>query len=98
MTLLSIVLGWFGSKKFVGRERTFPCPYDWVVGPNDNCYKIVRNPKKNFNDAQSECESLGGTLATLDTLEEITWMRGYRALNLDTAQKVWVAGKQSSGR
>jgi len=90
---ISVASCWFKR-----RERTFACPVNWVVGPNENCYKFVYNPKANFNGAQAKCEEEGANLVSLDSIEEIYWMRGHRSLNFDQGeQDIWIGGKQSTG-
>uniref|UniRef100_A0A2P2HWX5 Contactin-like n=1 Tax=Hirondellea gigas TaxID=1518452 RepID=A0A2P2HWX5_9CRUS len=52
------------------------CPVNWV--PNeDHCYKFVRSPKKNRNEARTQCQAYGAELVSVTTKEEHGWLTRY---------------------
>ena len=45
------------------------------------CYKVVTQDPKTWFQARGMCKDMGGDLATLETLVEIYWIRGYRSFH-----------------
>ena len=72
------------------------CPDGWVPGPINNCYKFVLTPKADYKGAQALCRDMGGELATLDSLNEILWMRGYRSFHPAVGDRSYVGAHRSS--
>ena len=68
------------------------CPNGWVPGPTDNCYKFVMTPKASWTKAQGLCSDMGGGLATLDSWNELLWIRGYRSYHSAVREVSWVGG------
>lgn len=54
-------------------------------------------PEK-WQNAQGLCEEQGGFLATLNTLEEIIWIRGYRSYHTVLQGDSWIGGKLKDGK
>lgn len=69
-----------------------PCKDGWV-SRSDSCYKFVTEPKADWATAEDLCAKMGARLATLETLEEIIWMHGYRSYHTELRKSnAWVGG------
>ena len=77
--VLVIALRLFYSK--IPNQRSLyvaVCPHEWVEGLS-SCYKFVTNLTLTWQGAQDECEEMGGGLASLETSNELYWIKGYRS-------------------
>ena len=54
------------------------CPGSWTSN-GVSCYKFVTSDKKTWDQALGMCQDMGGYLATLDSWDEIYWLKGYRS-------------------
>jgi len=50
----------------------------WVWTPFGTCYKFFLDERKTWGEAQEICKGEDASLATLDTLEELKFMKGRR--------------------
>lgn len=76
------------------------CESGWVRGPSQStsCYKFVSSPPANWSGAIQICRNLGGYLTTLETIDEIAWMKGYRSyFSEDLGATTWIGGFQENG-
>ncbi|KAF6033443.1 hypothetical protein EB796_008249 [Bugula neritina] len=78
-------------------RRSNSCPSGWIAGPFTNCYKFVISQKVTWRAAQGLCRDMGGTLATLDSKNEIIWMRGYRSYHPSLWGAAWLGGYLKDG-
>ena len=68
------------------------CPRGWITAGHGDCYKFVTSEKKSWQQAEATCKDLGGYLATLATLDDIYWMKGYRAHHSILQEETWIGG------
>ena len=74
------------------------CESGWVKRAGSNsCYKFEVSSKVNWQTADKLCISLNGTLAILETEEEIVWMYGYRSFHEHLRSNTWIGGFKSEG-
>lgn len=77
------------------------CESGWVRGPyqSSSCYKFVSAPRKSWSGAVQTCSDLGGYLATLDTTDELIWMKGYISYYATelAVSSTWIGGFQLNG-
>lgn len=84
----------------VGFVEAVGCEGGWVNVPlrsHTSCYKFVTTAPATWSEAQGLCRDMGGYLATLDTLEEIIWMRGYRNYHSGLQAQMWIGGYKKNG-
>ena len=63
------------------------CANGWTETNFKKCLKFVNTPIKSWDDAQAACRSLGANLLTLNTPDEVEYIKTMRTL---------LPGKQSS--
>ncbi len=64
-----------GVLKFLFPAELVPCPSDFTFLPTiGSCYHVVRDPLE-WRDSEAVCNSLGGYLVELDSIEEAEALR-----------------------
>lgn len=77
------------------------CPGGWISIPfhtHVSCYNFVTSPTAKWSEAQGVCRDMGGHLATLDSLEEIIWIKGYRSHYVYLHKDMWIGGYKKDGK
>ena len=75
------------------------CDNGWVARPGSNsCYKFVTTRKATWSQAQGLCRDMDAHLATLESKEEMIWMRGYRSFHPSLRVYAWIGGKEINGK
>ena len=54
------------------------CPQNWIQNPYTKSCLLFVNDDVTQKDAVADCQNLGGSLAILDSQEEMTWFFNYR--------------------
>lgn len=74
------------------------CDQGWVKSPFESCYKFVTSKKANWAQASGFCADMKGHLVTLDSMDEIIWMKGFRSHNPSLRkQRFWIGGYKKDG-
>lgn len=77
------------------------CENGWISSPlaasSDSCYKFVTTQKATWAQAEGLCRDMGGYLAILESIDEIIWMRGFRAYHPQLRERSWVGGYKKEG-
>ena len=70
-----------------------------MSGPyrSPSCYKFVL-ASKTWAEAETSCKSMEGYLATLETEEEIIWIKGYRSYHKNLHDWAWVGGYKKNNQ
>ena len=69
------------------------CGSGWVKSGMDGCYKFVTQDKKTWTEARGMCQDMGGDLVSLETMDEIYWIRGYRSYHSALRPEwLWLGG------
>lgn len=76
------------------------CPSGWVVNPltSNSCYRFYPNAGVTWTEAQALCAKIEGHLATLEKVQDIVWMRGYRSYHRALQNhQMWIGGVKKNG-
>ena len=77
----------------------YGCDSGWVARPGSNsCYKFITTQKVTWSQAQGLCRDMKSRLATLDSKEEMIWMRGYRSFHPSLRDYAWIGGAEVNGK
>ncbi|CAI5648890.1 unnamed protein product [Oreochromis niloticus] len=70
-----------------------PCPPGWTWS-GGRCF-IFDSSQKNWTDAESSCETLGGHLASFHSTAEYTFIRGLIYTAAGSYKEAWVGGRKN---
>ena len=88
----------FGQANPNNAEKYDPdaiCPKTWINYANA-CYRFTRSPIKTRDEARTYCRSFNADLASINSIEEHSFITTYLARN-DPSHRIWyVSGRQQS--
>lgn len=85
---------------FLNTAYHVSCGGGWVsLQRSNSCYKFVTEDKQSWVGAQGMCQKLGGKLATLESADDICWLRGYRSFHpVLRPSRMWLGGHREGGK
>ena len=76
----------------------YGCDKGWIASTMDSCFKFVVSKMATWSQAQGLCRDMGGYLATLESIDELTWMRGFRGYHAQLRPDfAWIGGYLKNG-
>ncbi|KAF2368731.1 Fibronectin type III [Trinorchestia longiramus] len=84
-----------GTILTVSDPITESCPSHWVLN-EESCYKFVRSPKKNRNQARTQCKAYGADLVSVSSKEEHGWLTRHLHKTDPLHRRWYTSARQSS--
>lgn len=76
------------------------CDPGWVERTQESCYKFITsyNQKASWARAEASCVSMQSHLASIDSYQELIWMKGYRTRSNALMSGSWIGGYKKDGK